>query len=200
MTSTQEAKKIVQSLLDKGVKHFCTDWDLTALKIHTSETILRPPYAVDMDSSDWKTCTEMDVSKNVRPGREPCLAHFANPALFKEVITECLAQGIKVYIMSFGFRALICKYVEALFGKDQTIFTDANVFTPSNFGGYTDFCSMGNKLAMLAKVVVADKATVALFDDGESIIEGAKEAGYIHSVWVPEDHQPGLSGVEKYFN
>ena len=199
-TKEQDSKRlsIVQYYLDNGIKYVCFDWDFTVLAIHTSRILL--PFVSGRPSIDylkWTEASGMDLTAYVKS--LPSVDQYANGELFKQVVLQCIENGIAVHIMSFGYRALICGYVEALFGKDQKIFSDANVHTPSNFG-INDFCSaLGNKNQMLEKLGLADtdKSAVIFYDDDVRNINAAMEDGFKNSVCVPASR--GLSEENLYF-
>jgi hypothetical protein len=190
----QEAKTIVEQFLKNGIKYFGVDWDFTALQIHTSE--ITTFYEASENGEAFLKFKWGEDKKSALPFFSilPSLEHYANPQLYKQIVLQCLANGIKPFISSFGSRMAIKNYVELLFGEDQKIFNDDNVFTPSTFGEF-DFTGLQDKQGSLDKFSNGEPLSVAFYDDSSSIIATAKKCGYKFATFVPGG---GLNSMKCY--
>ena len=167
-----------------GIRYFGVDWDLTALKIHTSSITSFCQAAGDGEAFlkyQWSADKKSALPFFVVP---PSLKHYANPDLYKEIVLQCLNNDIKPFIASFGSRMAIKNYIELLFGEEQTIFNDDNVFTPSTIGEF-DFTGLSDKQAFLDTISQNTPLSVAFYDDSSSIISIALEQGYKFATFVP---------------
>lgn len=186
----QELKEeVFTTVLDRFQKQdiacVAFDWDFTVLKVHTRRFLkLHPSKPLkDIERLRWKEIPE-DLSPWFADGKYG-LESFANPVLFKNVVEACVKLGIRVYILSFGYRAAIKYGIHLLFGRDQLLFNDDNVITPSDFG-YVDFYAMNSKLPMLELVqkrLSGSKNSIKncqmlLYDDTMEIVSGVVANGY----------------------
>ena len=188
-----EAKEIVEVYIKNGIKHVVWDFDLTVLGLHSADIVLK--ISSDLMTARWNDAKCDSIG--------PCnLNYYANANLFKDVVLECKRNNIKVYIASFGYRLFIKGQIEILFGKDQDIFNDDNVWTPSDFG-FNDFDDMGDKLKMLNKIKLdnGDKNQVLFYDDSYKNITSAVADGFKHAFLVNNRfNDVGLTSKEKYLS
>ena len=200
----EDAQKIVAKFQAKKIKHVVFDWNNTVLSVHEAD-LLPDIYhtASGNDSLHFARWTSAEIQvkgASVRCNRK----NFANASLFREVVLQCVKAGISVYILSFGLRYFIKKDVELLFGRDQTIFSDTNVFTPSDFG-VKDYFDMGDKNDMLMKVSSPaasfcfgiSKSSIVYYDDSSINVAAAKKEGYC---WTSHVQRRGLSTVADYLS
>lgn len=213
--SESNAQKIIEMYQREGIKFVCFDWDLTALSTHTGDVIQTHPQDSQISRATWffdkideKDLQSRELNKKyldkncfqsylMRPINEN---DFANAALFKQVVLKCLENDIRVYIMSFGYRILIRYCVELIFGLDQDIFNDNNVFTPSNFG-VDDYTSLNHKNEMLQKLPFSNRSQVKFYDDDNNNINNAISAGFLHSKLVISKDKTkacGLASIDQY--
>lgn len=196
MNQEQEAKKVVEQYVKNGIKYFGVDWDFTALRIHTSDITTfykaagnNEPFLKFKWSQDKKSALAFFSIP-------PSVEHYANPELYKQIVLQCLSNDIKPFICSFGSRMAIKNYVELLFGENQQVFNDENVFTPSMYGEL-DFTGLRDKQNSLDHVSNGQPLSVVFYDDSSSIINTAKAHGYKFATFVPSG---GLKSVETYLN
>lgn len=189
----ENSDKIIQHYLKKGIKYVAFDWDCTILGIHSCELFNQEkgPSDPKVLFTTWSSSIDLMKPYYHNP---PKLEHYANSELFKHVILDCLSNNIAVYIVSFGYRILIKTYVEMLFGPDQTVFGDHNVFTPSMFN-QGDFGDMGNKQRMILKIGSPKPSQLLFYDDSRNNISHALIEDYCLGHLVSNE---GLGSIQDY--
>jgi hypothetical protein len=73
------------------------------------------------------------VIKTVSKNAEPDLKHFIDANWFKQMVLDMVAEGKAVGIATYGWQDRVIRYMNLLFGQNQTIFTKQNVITPPLF-------------------------------------------------------------------
>jgi hypothetical protein len=219
------ATLIVQEYKANGITDVACDWDLTILKIHTSALLRHSSDFIPKNSyfSSCKWFWEKDekVKESKKDlltflSRPIALTDYANHELFREVVIQSVAAGIRFHILSFGYRVIIRMYIELLFGSTQTIFNDENVVTPSDFGFFDFTYDLITKLPMLKRLKDHfvctiqqgddqdlkhnngdddDKKKIVFYDDSTSDIGISLLAGYKYSILVAEG---GLLDKDSY--
>lgn len=188
LSSDENMDKFISLILSKKIKRVVFDFDSTILGLHTADILSRD--MIDKLNSiskvRWFDKVEPEypeVLEKLNELIDP--SHFANGELFKLVVFKCLENNIQVSIASFGFRYVIRKYIELLFGEDQKVFSDANVLTPSDFGveDFTEFSTHkeNGKVAMLNSIIgsdVCEKTEVLFYDDSSTNTYATTSAGF----------------------
>lgn len=147
----------IEHMVKSGIKAICLDWDQTVLKIHGFSQL----------KISGRTVKQFVEGRNLA-------ADFADLELFKALVQQAQAIGIKVWVVSFGIRELIQEYI-------TFAGVDVGISTPSDIG-YLDGCQLpGGKnfqLFHLMSKQYIQPWEILFVDDDTQNCSFSREAGF----------------------
>lgn len=136
----EKINSFIQLLKKRNIKLVIFDFDNTILNTHSTWMVNKNFYNfIDKyGNTSWQTNPYIHIGKSMDYWsnwflEKPSLDHFTDYGLFITLINKLKQNDINVGIASFGHKIIIKIYVELLLGKNQKIFSQKNVTTPSDF-------------------------------------------------------------------
>lgn len=167
------ASSIAAEVSAAGIRLVVWDFDLTILRIHSFATRLT---AADVASRDLSL-------------------DFWDLPFFITLAQHLVRLGVAVAIASFGRSEVIQAYLDRAFeppDEGARLFSSTtNIVTPATVGGVDGWAQPGGKNSLLEHLLVGvfpgiTKNAVLFFDDDNTNVELAKEAGFQRSVHCPQ--------------
>ena len=138
----------IKHLAGIGIKALLIDMDKTILKIHSFGT--------------W-ALTKKPLEDFVK--QRNMVEDFADSNFFKCLVSSCEPNNIQIFIVSFGSKYLITKYMEAI-GLDQLV----KICTPSDIGFTDGHTIAGGKIQQINHILKSngwDNTNIIFIDDDE---------------------------------
>ena len=165
--SSNPVKKniIISPYLNKYMQLWVWDWDDTLLDIRAYRHSMNGDYIrYQMTQQEL----ELDIP---------------NYRYFVDLVYYLVEKGVRVGIASFGTYSIIRAYMDRIFGMNQKLFTQVNIYAScQEIGENRDYKKMPiNKNSYIQKIMnhykLNDHSNVVLFDDNASNIADALRLG-----------------------